>query len=182
MRLITRAILGKVASDYKKTRSSQELNEAMGQVKRASRTGEITVFLSHKHDNSEELKHAIALFQSLGISVYVDWQDQAMPPITSGTTATLIKKKIRTNKKFVLLATEEAIASKWCNWELGFGDAHKYSDDIAILPIAENDGRWRGNEYLQIYPYIEIDQDPETSGYYVVHKTWRLSLADWLRR
>lgn len=43
-----------------------------------------------------------------------------------------------------------------CNWEIGFGDAHKYEQDkIALFPIKQDDKKWTGNEYLQLYPSIE---------------------------
>lgn len=45
-----------------------------------------------------------------------------MPEKTSGLTATKIKYQIYKNDKFILLATDNAIASKWCNWEVGIGD------------------------------------------------------------
>jgi hypothetical protein len=77
-----------------------------------------------------------------------------MPKQTSGVTADKLKKKIKENKKFILLATEKAIASKWCNWELGFGDAHKYINHIALLVIKDDNTNWTGSEYLQIYPVI----------------------------
>ncbi len=138
--ILTKAALNRVSEQFIRNRSIVAMNEAVGQVKRASRVGEIAVFLSHKHDEAKELKDAIALLHSLGVSVYVDWMDEGMPSVTSGQTAERIKQKIQANKKFILLATDAAIASKWCNWELGYGDAHKYVKDIALLPVAENDG------------------------------------------
>lgn len=77
-----------------------------------------------------------------------------MPKTTSGATAKRLKEKIQSCKKFILLATEQAIASTWCNWELGIGDVHKYINNIALLVIKENYGTWSGSEYLQIYPVI----------------------------
>jgi hypothetical protein len=180
--ILTKAALGRVTETYIRNRSITAMNEAVGQVKRASRTGEVTVFLSHKHDEAKELKDAIALLNSLGVSVYVDWMDEGMPSVTSGRTAERIKQKIQNNKKFILLATDAVIASKWCNWELGYGDAHKYSKDIALLPVAENDGTWKGSEYLQIYPAIESDNQVGTVGYVVKHGETRVSLVEWLRR
>lgn len=50
-----------------------------------------------------------------------------MPARTCGRTAENIKEKIKKYDKFILVATEGAIASKWCNWELGFGDAQKFA-------------------------------------------------------
>lgn len=34
------------------------------------------------------------------------------------------------------MATNGAVESKWCNWELGYGDAQKFdTDNIALFPI-----------------------------------------------
>ena len=180
--ILTKAALSNAGVQFLRNSSAAAFNEAIGQVKRASRVDEITVFLSHKHDEAKELKDTIALLHSLGVSVYVDWMDEAMPSTTSGKTAERIKQKIKANKKFILLATDAAIASKWCNWELGYGDAHKYSHNIALFPVAENDGTWKGNEYLQIYPFVEYDKLLYMPIYFVKHGTTRVSLADWLRR
>jgi len=80
--------------------------------------------------------------------------DVDMPKQTNGETATRLKKKIVDCKKFILLATEGAIQSKWCNWELGLGDAAKYIKNIALLVVKDDNKNWPGNEYLQIYPAI----------------------------
>ena len=100
---------------------------------------------------------AKAFFENLGIEIYVDWADETMPERPNGVTAQKIKKQIMsTNDKFILLATNNAVASKWCNWEVGIGDSFKLlKKKIAILPLADNSGTWNGNEYLQIYPRIE---------------------------
>lgn len=119
---------------------------------------QITVFLSHKHTDREELKRVMNIFQSLGVSVYVDWLDDSMPKHTSSVTAEKIKGKINENDKFVLVATDAAIASKWCNWELGFGDAKKFDNmNLALFPIRENGKDWSGSEYMGLYPIIEYE-------------------------
>ncbi|WP_405199150.1 TIR domain-containing protein [Christiangramia sp. LLG6405-1] len=129
------------------------LNEAKLEQKSSTKIG---VFLSHSHKDQNLIKEAIAFFKGINISVYVDWMDEGMPEKTSGETASKIKSKIILNDKFILLATNDAVMSKWCNWELGIGDTFNFSkDNLAILPLAENSGTWYGNEYLQIYPRIE---------------------------
>jgi len=143
----------------------------------------ITVFLSHKHDEMAVLENVICMLKSLGISVYVDWLDEGMPKDTCGETARRIKQKIKECKKFILLATEGAIASKWCNWELGYGDAQKYLDNIAIMPITERRREtFSGSEYLQIYPVIKSDYEYIVTGCYVEYEGKRISLVDWLKR
>jgi len=123
----------------------------------------------------------------------VDWLDDGMPKTTSGITAVRIKEKIKENDKFILLATEAAISSKWCNWELGLGDAAKYINNIAILPIKKDYTDFSGNEYLQIYPYIVnldssgfINNSYKSAGAYVVFPKLNgdekiVSLEEWLK-
>jgi hypothetical protein len=136
-----------------------------------------TVFLSHKHSDLEDLQGAMGLLKKLGAKVYIDSMDTKMPKETSGETAERIKEVIKYCKKFVLLATEDAIESFWCNWELGIGDTHRFKKHIAILPIKETgeyDYNYKGNEYLQIYPQIKyynsftnIKGHYFESGYYI---------------
>lgn len=129
------------------------MNEARSEIKTSSKIG---VFISHSHKDKSLIKETIAFFKAINISVYVDWMDESMPEQTNGKTALEIKSKIISNEKFILLATNDAVISRWCNWELGIGDTFKFTkDNLAILPLAENSGSWYGNEYLQIYPRIE---------------------------
>ena len=65
-------------------------------------------------------------------------------------TAVKLKEKIKASNKFILVATTNAINSKWCNWELGLGDAEKYFKDIALLPIDRTYESYKGAEYLLI--------------------------------
>lgn len=159
------------------------LNESISAHQRSASSNEISVFLSHKHSDKPILENVIALLKGLGVYVYVDWNDDGMPSITSGYTAIRIKQKIRECKKFVLLATEDAIASKWCNWELGYGDAFRYRNDIAIMPITEKrTSGFSGSEYLQIYPVIKTEYMYVLGTYYVEFNGEKVKLVDWLKR
>jgi hypothetical protein len=135
-------------------RTFSSTHESLRNFKSESSYLKTKIFLSHKHDEIEYLEGAISLLKSYGVDVYVDWLDEGMPKTTSGLTAVKIKEKIKENHKFILLATEGAINSKWCNWELGLGDAAKYIDNIALLPIKRDYIDFSGSEYLEIYPYI----------------------------
>ena len=133
-----------------------------------------------------------------GVKVYIDSQDPTMPSETSGETAKQIKERIEKCNKFILLATNGAIESKWCNWELGFGDAKKYKRNIALFPIkakGESDYLYKGNEYMEIYPYITYYSGNERyvsgelikQGYYVREEhegkpATITPLGDWLNR
>ncbi|HZV11830.1 MAG TPA: TIR domain-containing protein [Candidatus Kapabacteria bacterium] len=151
------------------------LNESR---ERQSHFYEATVFLSHKHDEEDKLEGASALLKRSGAEVYIDHMDVNMPKITSAITARRLKEKIKTRDKFIFLATGAAIRSKWCNWELGYGDANKDDKNIALLIIEEYNDQWKGSEYLQLYPVIQ-----EIEGeYLVIHPdgNYCYSLKDWL--
>lgn len=156
-----------------------------------------TIFLSHKHDDLEDLRGVIGwLEKKYDVEVYIDSMDKSMPKTTCGETASRIKGKIHDCDKFILLATEGAIDSKWCNWELGFGDAKKsVNKSIAIFPMRETRfSSYKGNEYLEIYPHI-IEENGLSKyndgsiiekGYYVVEKRngtdYYTPLKTWLSR
>ena len=185
------------------SRYSEVLTESRSFSAGTRRPTKRTIFLSHKHDDLEDLKGFIGYLERYyTVECYIDSEDPGMPEKTSGETAERIKKFIKTTDRFILLATDNAIASKWCNWELGYGDAQKFKDRIAILPI-KNTGRevYSGNEYMQIYPHIvRVDssdingvrltypiQFPLTPGYYVVSvdsdgKVTYVSLREWINR
>lgn len=141
------------------------LNESRTFSERTASSNKPTIFLSHKHHDDDDkeqkdLRGVIKLLEESGGKVYVDSMDNTMPGQTSGETAKRIKKVIKYCNKFILFATDKAIESYWCNWELGIGDTHKYIEHIAILPMKEDrtaDSRYKGNEYLQIYPSIDYE-------------------------
>lgn len=169
------------------------LNESLRNYSSESKAYKTTVFLSHKHDEKDKLEGAIAFLRNFGISIYVDWLDEGMPKTTSGETAEKLKLRIRHNDKFILLATEAAIESKWCNWELGLGDAAKFLDNIALLPVKKDFRDFSGSEYLQIYPYIinleraeYVKGQLKGRGAYVVFPEKNgsnriMTLTEWLR-
>lgn len=180
--------------------SSIRLDEARSAIPELSHYSQtVTVFLSHKHDDLEDLKGVIGFLQSTyGVKIYIDSQDKTMPSKTNGETAQTIKERIKECKKFILLATEAAVESKWCNWELGYGDAEKFkSDSIAVFPLKPKgtmDYKYKGNEYLQIYPYIAYydgtstynDGTPIKRGYYICKKVgdtnYLSELGNWLSK
>lgn len=164
-------------------------NESLNNFRNENSLLKTKIFLSHKHDERNQLEGAIAFLKQFGVDVYVDWLDEGMPKTTSGLTASRIKEKIKQNHKFILLATEAAINSKWCNWELGLGDAAKYIEHIAVMPVENDYSNFSGSEYLQIYPYIyNIDQyqffkgSYRNSGTYIVYPNdTMVPISQWLR-
>jgi hypothetical protein len=170
-------------------KAGYKFNSVLNESRSYSKTNALTsVFLSHSHYDKAIVEQAKIFFENLGISIYVDWADETMPEKTNGVTAEKIKSKIISNDKFVLLATNSAIISRWCNWEVGIGDTYKlYKDKICILPLSDNMNGWNGNEYLQIYPRIEPVYKENNSFYDNIFKvvypngdfTW---LDCWLKK
>lgn len=170
------------------------LDEARVQSRHFSVTNRhLSVFLSHKHNELEYLERVRYVLESLNASVYVDWADPSMQHSTDRRTAETLKEKIKRYDKFVFVASDTAINSKWCNWEIGYGDAQKYEQDkIAIFPIKQDDREWKGNEYLRLYPSIEYFDGTTTyasgktipEGFYVCYHYRRIiiPLADWIRK
>lgn len=157
-----------------------------------------TVFISHKHDDLDDLKGLLGFLENrYGVKVYIDSRDPSMPKTTSAQTALNIRERIKGCDKFILLATNGAIESKWCNWELGYGDAQKFRKHIALFqmkPENTSDSAYKGSEYMSIYPYITYyngtetytDGSPIPRGYYVRRqesdgKNYITPLSDWFQ-
>ena len=152
-------------SQLKELGRSSRANFLMKTLKSSSRQHfssrqQKTIFLSHKHDEDKFVNSARWFFKDYtSINLYIDWLDDNMPEITNAETASKLKEAIQKSDKFIFLATEGAIHSQWCNWELGLGDTYKYPEHIALLPFKKDNKNYSGSEYLQIYPYIEYLND-----------------------
>tara|TARA_R110002167_G_scaffold73931_1_gene207152 strand:+ start:73 stop:639 length:567 start_codon:yes stop_codon:yes gene_type:complete len=145
---------------------------------------ETSIFLSHSHKDKELVYFIFSIFKDLKVNFYIDWLDDSLAYPPSNITANKIKKMIKENRKFILLATNDSIISKWCNWELGLGDADKYINHIALFPVADNSGEWLGNEYLQIYPYIDKTYKPlrYDNSYNVIYPDGKkVDFVKWLK-
>lgn len=118
-----------------------------------------SVFLSHSSDDKNFIRKLIIFLKygKGGVDAYVDWQDPMIPSETDVITAKRLKERISDASKFIYVATTNSLKSVWCSWELGFADKAKGVNSIAILAVKPNNGRWKKNEYLQQYPWIQYD-------------------------
>ena len=80
---------------------------------------------------------------------------------TDGRTAADLKKRISNAWKVIYVVTNDSLKSVWCGWEIGYADCDKGVNDVAILAIKPNNGRWKNHEYLQQYPWIYYDLDKQ---------------------
>jgi len=122
----------------------------------SKRFGQPTAFLSHSHKDAQLALGLQELLNNQGWDVYIDWQDPTMPDKPDDETAFNIKVAIVRAEWFLFLATQHSMASRWCPWEIGFADAKKAYDRIAIVPTQDNQGHFYGNEYLNLYNKIDI--------------------------
>ena len=151
---------------------------------------EPTVFLSHKHEDTDEVKYVATILRAHHCdTIYIDWKDPQMQHATNRETAEILREKIRGHKKFILVVTADSVKSPWCNWELGYGDAVK-GEDVALFCLEQQDNDWRDHEYLQLYPTIELREYNRfydtTPGFIVVSRINGQkhveSLTDWLHK
>lgn len=114
-----------------------------------------TAFLCHSHKDNELAEKLQIFLVSLGWNVYIDWKDNTMPDKPNRETAGKIQDRIKQCKWFLLLATENSMASRWCPWELGFSDGVKGKDSIIVIPTSDARGNAYGNEYMELYRRID---------------------------
>jgi hypothetical protein len=56
----------------------------------------------------------------------------------------------------MILATQQAFASKFVPWEIGIADEIKGEKFILLIPVTDSGGRFQGNEYLQLYNHLDF--------------------------
>lgn len=139
------------------------------------------VFVSHSSSDREFIRKVqLFLYHGKGgIQAYVDWQDPKMQHPTDAHTALLLKERIKGAKKLIFVVTNDSLKSVWCSWELGFADSEKGIENVAILAVKPNNGRWKHNEYLQQYPWIIFDE--QDKQFQIIMPTGKkMSLYEWL--
>jgi len=139
------------------------------------------IFLSHSHKDKELVLYIADFLKQWADGIYVDWNDSSMPQVTSPETATLLKTKIRDTAKFILLATDNAIASRWVPWELGVADLSNGMKNVAVLPVTEPPRSWPGSEYVGIYSTIEKSDSGEPAVFEPGESNG-ITLSRWLTR
>lgn len=144
------------------------------------------VFISHSFLDKPLVITLVNLFNQAGYSVYVDWIEDSTLDRThvTETTVELIRERITQSKSLAYIATSNISSSKWCPWELGVADGI-HDGRAAILPILSQNQSFNGQEYLNVYPYIDYEKkssgemdfwvsDQKNPQNYVV-------LSDWLK-
>ena len=171
--LLTKKKIEKLANDY----------VGMEEVKsEAHEDGSYDVFISHS-SKDKEFVQKVQLFLKYSKNVrdvYVDWQDPAMVHKTDGQTAVDLKSRIENAMRVIYVVTSDSLKSVWCNWEIGYADCSKGINNVAILAIKPNNGKWKNHEYLQQYPWISYDLK-EHLFMVTLPNGDKMPLYEWLR-
>ena len=163
--------------------ASYALNKSMGRIFESALSAKITMFLSHSHKDKELAKGLKNHLSGFGVNVYIDIEDSDMPGSTNRETAERIKLAISGLHFFLILATRNAMESKWVPWEVGIADGKKPHDKILVVPVVDPAGNFHGAEYMQLYKRIVLANDgnaaifePNKTSNGVYVKNWLLSL------
>ena len=155
-------------------------------TKRASAQDSITsfdIFLSHSFADKDLILGLALSIEDLGYKVYIDWRDDPLLDRTAvtETTANKLKSRMKSCKCLLYSTTENSSNSKWMPWELGFKDGD--NSKVAILPVvAGNSYDFNGQEYLGIYPFVQLDNDTAGKKKLWIHKSMNsyIEFSAWL--
>jgi hypothetical protein len=168
MPLLTDALVRKAARQ-----TEQKLQKSARTVltESASAIGRFDISLSHSIRDAEVVLGARSIIEGFGYSVYVDWltDPQFRREYVSPDTAENLRWRMRQCDTLLYLATDASTQSRWMPWELGYFDGYT-EGRVAILPVAQDQkDRYRGLEYLGVYPYIDISsiQDKDALALWV---------------
>lgn len=122
----------------------------------APESARFDVFLSHCVRDAVAIEGVRALLLRARLTVYVDWiDDPALDRSSvSARTAARLRSRLRSSSSLIFVTSQNSPSSRWMPWELGYFDGFK-PDRVAVLPLVEAGGRFRGQEYLGLYPVLE---------------------------
>lgn len=126
------------------------------------------IFLSHSKMDDKYVLGAKRILEEKGFSVYVDWIDdpQLDRSRVNKRTADYLRKRMKQCTLMFYLHTKNASLSKWCPWELGYFDAHSGSEERTfVFPLVSTGDSFQGQEYLELYPTVDIDNVGQSSSF-----------------
>src|SRR5258708_39246994 len=145
---------GQRARAYVQKSATQLMREHAGRLTATSR---YDVFLSHSYQDADTILGVKSIIEATGLTVYVDWIDDAGLDRSKVTvkTADILRKRMRASSCLVYAHSPSASDSAWMPWELGYFDAFKPSF-VWILPmVTDYDSEFKGQEYLGLYPTLD---------------------------
>ena len=141
-----------------RSRVQKSADQILREEKRAQKSdATYDVFLSHSYDDAEVILGVKKIIEGLGLTVYVDWIDDAKLDRSKVTkeTAGVLRLRMRACSSLVYAHSPNTADSKWMPWELGYFDGIK-GNSVWILPlVSDYDGEFKQQEYLGLYPTVD---------------------------
>lgn len=124
-----------------------------------STSSEFDIFLSYPYVNKDYALKIYKLFKNYGYKVYIDIKDDVLDrDKVDRKTAERIAEVMNKCKCLVYIHAKSTAYSKWCPWELGYMSS-KTKFRCATILLTEDDEDFPREEFLQMYPYIDICKD-----------------------
>lgn len=115
------------------------------------------IFVSHSYEDAELIYGVKKMIETLNLTVYVDWIDDAKLNRGAVTvkTAALLRERMKTCGSLLYAHSKNSGDSVWMPWELGYFNGLR-GDHVWILPLVEtSDSEYSKQEYLGLYPTVE---------------------------
>ena len=145
--------------------------------KKFSYSSTYDIFLSHSYNDARIVKIIKELLEEGGRTVYVDWieDDHLDRGKVTAETAAVLRARMDRCSSLIYLTSRAASNSRWMPWELGYMNAK--TNRVSVAPIIEKDEKFIGQEYLGLYPYLDLTND----NFYIHNKVseW-VTFSDWL--
>lgn len=130
-------------------------------VKGAAAADHYDVFLSHAYADRELVVGLTSIFESQGMSVYVDWIEdpQANRKRVTAENADMLRQRMGVSDALVVAYSANAAVSPWVTWEIAYFDGLKKRvavlavDPVGAAAVATG---YTGQEYMQLYPSIDL--------------------------
>jgi len=165
------------ASELRQQAGGLTASAAQTELSRFSKSAvrDFDVFLSHSIRDAVLIWGLKKMLEAQGSSVYVDWIEDASLDRSkvNATTAAHLRNRMKSCKSLIYATSQNASASRWMPWELGFFDGTHGMDRVAICPISSGTGNYVGEEYVGLYKTLEKVRDAGVSRPFVVRQSGR---------
>ncbi|MEW5819624.1 MAG: hypothetical protein AB1782_05485 [Cyanobacteriota bacterium] len=136
-----------------------------------------SLFLAHSPMDEEYLVGAISFFFGFNCNPYVK-KSTSNKNKSTYDVANDYKTIIKACPKVVVLVSPESIDSQWIPWKLGYAEAIKGWDSVALLPIRDEYDveEWINDGYLGIYPRVVhqygdwVVEDPRDKNHWKLYR------------
>jgi hypothetical protein len=133
--------------------------EELLQAKTISDAESFNIFLSHSYKDRKYIRKLKEYIENnFSMTCYVDWITEPKTLDRNNVnrkSAEQLRRRMRQSQSLIFCTSENSPDSKWMPWELGYFDGYK-KGRVAILPIVDEGASFQRQEYLSLYPYIDL--------------------------